>query len=33
MIAKMNSLFLVAVIAGLIVLCGAGNIPCFADSG
>lgn len=29
----MKPLFIIAVIAGLIVLCGVGNLPCFADSG
>jgi hypothetical protein len=31
--AKMKPLFILAVIAGLIVLCGVGNLPCFADTG
>jgi hypothetical protein len=25
--------FILAVIAGLVILCGVGNLPCFADSG
>lgn len=29
----MKSLFIIAVIAGLVILCGVGNLPCFADTG
>ena len=29
----MKPLFIIAVMAGLVTLCGVGNLPCFADSG
>lgn len=33
LISKMKPLFIFAVIAGLVILCGVSGVPCFADSG